>query len=268
MRRLGGRTAALAAAGMIVVAGVAYAGASTLNGSDVIRGCVAPSGDLKIVDGGRCKKNEDALSWNQQGPAGPQGPAGARGETGAQGSAGAKGDTGPQGPSGPKGDAGVQGATGPQGPAGPKGDAGVQGPAGPAGPTGETGETGPSDVYVALGKSANVPSSGTPAASGHLDLSAGQYLIEAQAFVDVQSTTQSGYRVSCQLYVGGQSVTTSLETVTSSWGSTIPMEYIASVGASTSVEVQCAMVSSTRDGILRANVFATKVGSLHVQQQP
>jgi hypothetical protein len=84
-------------------------------------------GSLRIVgSASECKKNEQALSWNQQGPAGPAGPAGAAGAAGAAGPAGptgAKGDAGPQGP---------QGEPGAQGPQGPKGDDGDDGAPGAA----------------------------------------------------------------------------------------------------------------------------------------
>jgi hypothetical protein len=106
----------------------------------VINGCVAPLGQLRVVDFlSECTRIERPIWWNVQGAAGPQGPAGPAGKagpTGPAGPAGPKGDTGAAGPAGPKGD------TGPAGPAGPKGDTGAAGPAGPKGDTGDTGATG------------------------------------------------------------------------------------------------------------------------------
>jgi hypothetical protein len=42
-----------------------------------IHACVKNGdGQIRIIDGDGCKKNEHPLDWNAQGPAGPQGPAG------------------------------------------------------------------------------------------------------------------------------------------------------------------------------------------------
>jgi len=61
--------------------------------ADIIKGCVASNGSLRVVlPGDSCKNSEFAISWNSvglQGPAGPQG---------------AQGGTGPAGPQGPAGD--------------------------------------------------------------------------------------------------------------------------------------------------------------------
>ena len=267
MRRLGGRTAALAAAGTIVVAGVAYAGSSTLNGSDVIRGCVAPSGDLKIVDSGSCKKNEDALSWNQQGPAGA---AGAKGDTGAQGlagpagPAGAKGDTGAQGPAGPAGPAGAKGDTGPQGPAGPTGATG------PIGATGATGATGPSDTYFAKG--AVVTASGSAVAiTAHLDLPPGYYLVNATA--RVLAETAGTYQFTCQPLVSGSpvpSLQAGVGATSGTWWTTVPMTgYVWATGSpTTGIDIGCSLHGLNTAGVTEeaAGVLtATKVGAVHSQ---
>jgi hypothetical protein len=113
--------ATLASVGVLTAAGVAYA---AIPGSDgVINGCYNtgsnPSGQLRVIDaaaGGKCSKNETALSFNQQGPEGD------KGDTGPQGP---KGDTGA---TGPKGETGATGATGPAGPQGPAGPAGAATP--------------------------------------------------------------------------------------------------------------------------------------------
>jgi Lamin Tail Domain/Collagen triple helix repeat (20 copies) len=86
----------------------------------VINACVKrPGGRVRIVSGPeRCRRGEQAVSWNVQGPAGP------------------RGATGPEGPAGPTGAAGARGADGARGATGPAGPAGSPGPAGPAGPAG------------------------------------------------------------------------------------------------------------------------------------
>jgi hypothetical protein len=92
----------------------------------VINACVKkPGGRVRIVSGPRqCRRGEQAVSWNVQGPEGPRG---ATGPTGA---------TGPAGPPGPPGGDGARGPTGAAGPAGAQGPAGPQGPAGAQGPPG------------------------------------------------------------------------------------------------------------------------------------
>ena len=88
----------------------------------VIKACRHKSGVLLIPSAGKaCKRSEQALSWNVQGPAGP---------AGKDGAAGPAGPAGATGPAGPKGD---------PGPAGPAGPAGPVGPAGPPGPPGTGG---------------------------------------------------------------------------------------------------------------------------------
>jgi hypothetical protein len=125
------RLLALAAGAVLVVSvGVAYA--AIPGSSGMINGCyVSGQGQLRVIDtenGETCKKNETALSWNEQGEqgdtgaAGPAGPAGAQGPAGPAGPAGATGPQGPKGVDGAVGPQGPQGATGPQGPKGDKGD--------------------------------------------------------------------------------------------------------------------------------------------------
>ena len=73
---VGGATAGLDAAGL---------DAATLD-DGVIKACRHKSGILLIPSAGKaCKRSEQALSWNVQGPAGP---AGAKGEAGAAGAPG------------------------------------------------------------------------------------------------------------------------------------------------------------------------------------
>jgi large repetitive protein len=64
---------------------------------------------------GRCRRNEQPLSWNVSGPPGPPGARGPAGPTGEQGPSGPPGEPGPAGPSGPSGPQGPQGPPGPPG---------------------------------------------------------------------------------------------------------------------------------------------------------
>jgi hypothetical protein len=86
-----------------VLVPVAMRAAST---PGVLEACINPgNGGMRLVDSSTpCHNNEDRVSWNITGPAGPPGPTGPAGPTGA---------TGPAGPTGPPG------ATGPAGPPGP-----------------------------------------------------------------------------------------------------------------------------------------------------
>jgi len=81
----------------------------------VVNACVQPkSGRVRVVAGPHaCRRGEQALAWNIQGPAGPPG---ATGATGAAGPPGPGGAPGPEGPAGPPGPAGMRGPTGPAGP--------------------------------------------------------------------------------------------------------------------------------------------------------
>lgn len=101
----------LAGAALVAVLGTAAAIATAAQEDETIRGCRnLRHGLVRIVtDGKACKRNEAAVSWNKQGPAGPPGEAGVAGAAGPKGDpgpAGPRGDTGPAGPPGPKGDPG------------------------------------------------------------------------------------------------------------------------------------------------------------------
>ena len=89
--------------------------------SKVIYACYNKSnGVVHIVNASSdCHRDEQPVSWNIEGPAGPKGATGPAGPTGA---------TGPAGPAGPQG---------PQGPAGPDGSTSNNGPDGCAGSTPE-----------------------------------------------------------------------------------------------------------------------------------
>jgi hypothetical protein len=82
--------ALMCAAGVFGIVSVVQAAIPDSNG--VVHGCIAPSGNLRVIDSATsaCKRNETSLDWNQMGLRGP---------TGATGPTGAKGDTGSPGPS-------------------------------------------------------------------------------------------------------------------------------------------------------------------------
>ena len=130
--------------------------------STVIIACYnKETGRARIVNSvAECPRDENAISWNVEGPAGAQGlqgPAGPMGLQGPAGPAGARGATGAAGPAGLQGlqgatgPAGAAGATGPIGPAGAQGAAGPSSPAGPAGPSGPAGQIGPTGATGAIG---------------------------------------------------------------------------------------------------------------------
>ena len=86
------------AALLAVAAGVAYAGIPAANGT--ITACRDAKGVLKAIDaesGATCATNQQHLTWNQQGPAGPQGTAGEPGPAGEQGPVGLQGPAGVSG---------------------------------------------------------------------------------------------------------------------------------------------------------------------------
>jgi hypothetical protein len=114
-------TAVVAGAGGLVIASIPAP-------DGTITGCYhKENGQLRVVESAsQCNPSELALTWQQQGPAGPQGP------------------IGPQGPAGPQGATGPQGLTGPAGPEGPAGPTGPEGPQGPAGAS----AAGPPYVWV------------------------------------------------------------------------------------------------------------------------
>jgi hypothetical protein len=127
--KLTARKLVVPAAVLVLAAGIGVASAGIPSSGGKIFGCYAKQGGaLRVVSAGKkCKKDEKALFWNQQGPKGDQGPAGsgggspqkgAQGQTGANGAKGPKGDPGPKGPKGdqgPKGDPGAKGAKGDKG---------------------------------------------------------------------------------------------------------------------------------------------------------
>lgn len=116
--KLSARKLAAPAAVLVLAAGIGVASAGIPSNGGKIFGCYAKQGGaLRVVSAGKkCKSNEKALFWNQQGPKGDAGPAGpggnspqkgAQGQNGANGAKGPKGDTGAKGAKGDKGDPGA-----------------------------------------------------------------------------------------------------------------------------------------------------------------
>ena len=142
--------------GLAIASGVAYASIPASNGA--LTGCYrtgggANQGEFRIVEtSASCRSNETALTFNQQGIAGPKGETGLKGETGATGPQGVKGDTGDTGPTGATGATGPAGATGQTG---PSGQTGAQGPAGPTGAQGSSGLSGVEYVEAPVQVGAN-----------------------------------------------------------------------------------------------------------------
>jgi hypothetical protein len=137
------------------------------------------TGRARIVNAiADCHADEDFVTWNEKGPAGPEGPAGApgpegpagpkgaQGPEGLQGPAGAKGATGAAGPQGPAGATGAQGLQGLQGAAGPAGPTGSAGPAGAVGPQGLQGPAGPAGPIGSAGPAGAVGPQGLQGAAG------------------------------------------------------------------------------------------------------
>lgn len=178
--------------------------------------------DLRLTDPTNpkdaCKKNEQSLTWNQQGPQGPKGdkgdtgPQGPQGLPGPQGPKGDKGDTGPQGPKGDTGPQGPQGIQGPQGDTGPqglkgdkgdKGDTGLQGPKGDTGPQGpkgdkgdkgDTGPAGPGPDITYVKTSSTV--AGLVAQEIRAYCPAGKQAISGGYFISIDQNKQLNIRVS------------------------------------------------------------------------
>jgi hypothetical protein len=80
------------AAGLAVSGGIAVA---TTTGGERIHACVGPTGLVRVVDDGACRRMETPLTWNKRGVRGPRGYAGAQGPAGPAG-----GEPGPAGPRG------------------------------------------------------------------------------------------------------------------------------------------------------------------------
>lgn len=106
-RRCTARAVVLGLVTLAVAVSGATAGLQAALADGVITACRHKSGYLLVPSPGKaCKKAEQTMIWNVNGPAGPPGPAGA---DGVPGPSGPRGDTGPAGPAGPPGPAGAPG---------------------------------------------------------------------------------------------------------------------------------------------------------------
>jgi collagen triple helix repeat protein len=156
----------------LLAAGVAYAGIPGANGT--ISACKDNKGVLKVIDaeaGQNCANNQQPLTWNQQGPAGPPGVAG------------------PEGPAGPQGLQGPRGFIGLQGPAGP---IGLQGPSGTA------------TTFVGHAPGPEIVGNDWSTVGGPLVLPAGSYSLAAKLRVEQGDISEDLVFASCRLDVTGQ----------------------------------------------------------------
>ncbi len=155
-----GRRVAVGVAGAATLASAgAFAAVSLGNSGNEIHGCYDKQGRLRVLTSANdtCERNEQAISWNKEGPVGAQG---------------SMGLMGPSGPAGVDGAVGRDGRDGSTGPAGASGPAGAQGPEGPRGPAAADGSGGggtpPSsnrvDTFLKIG---NIKGESTD--SGHKD---------------------------------------------------------------------------------------------------
>lgn len=124
-----GRRVAVGIAGAATLGSAGAFAAVTLSASSgEIQGCYDRQGRLRVLTGQNdaCERNEQAISWNKQGPEGAQGLPGVPGPGGPAGVDGALGRDGRDGLQGAIGPMGAQGPLGPQGPAGSSGGGGGQ----------------------------------------------------------------------------------------------------------------------------------------------
>ena len=98
---------------VLAMGGGAYAAIGPVQ-NGVIHSCFSRhTGALRVVNAGaRCRRQERALNFNQQGPVGPSGLTGPAGPVGLTGAAGKTGKTGATGKTGPAGATGATGAAG------------------------------------------------------------------------------------------------------------------------------------------------------------
>jgi Collagen triple helix repeat (20 copies) len=110
---IAGATTLVLAAGSSIATAAVMSSPSPVDSSGVIHGCwsnaeLNGSHVFVLQDAGTsCPKGTTAISWNEQGPAGPSGPAGVAGPPGSPGPTGSPGPSGPAGPAGPSGAAGT-----------------------------------------------------------------------------------------------------------------------------------------------------------------
>lgn len=100
---------------LAVTAGGSMAFAATETSSDVITACSDNKSVRIVASATDCKKNEQVVTWNRQGPVGPAGPAGAPGAPGLNGIDGRDGIDGTNGRDGEDGAPGRDGVDGKDG---------------------------------------------------------------------------------------------------------------------------------------------------------
>lgn len=83
---------------VLAMSGGAVAATGGFSSGGKLQACVSEQGAIRLLKAGqRCRKGQKAVSWNQEGPAGPRGPQGAAGPAGATGAAGTPGAAGAKG---------------------------------------------------------------------------------------------------------------------------------------------------------------------------
>ena len=109
------RTLLVAAAAVVSLPLVGAAASAAGTDGELISGCIARDGTLRVVDPASadrklraCTDRETAIWWNQEGPQGEPGIPGPQGVPGSPGATGQQGERGPQGPSGPSGVSGYE----------------------------------------------------------------------------------------------------------------------------------------------------------------
>jgi hypothetical protein len=138
----------------------------------VISACRDNKGTLKVIDaaaGATCSNNQQLLTWNQQGLAGPEGATG---------------------PAGPTGAAGPQGPAGPQGEQGPRGFIGLQGPPGPV------------EAIMGRHSTPQVIGNNWAVTGGALTLPAGQWIIHAKVWASDEDPLDEWTSLECRLDAG------------------------------------------------------------------
>lgn len=211
--------------------------------------CVtSATGDIRIINADdTCAAGEQRLVWNQRGLPGPQGKEGPQGKQGPQGAQGAQG---PQGAQGLPGATGAQGATGPQGLPGNVGNPGPEGPEGP---------TGPSDGYSA--PVSDDTFSDSPVVLARLTLPAGTYLVDAAAYVALETSGGPFNTASCGLDAPGTTFAPLTAFAQVTYPLSASIEILEPEGV---VTLECV---KGQPGAARASgtLTAVKVGTLHLQ---
>jgi hypothetical protein len=260
------RLVLVVAAAALSVGGVAWA---TIPGVDnTIHGCYRTAGgdnqgQLRVVEtSARCRGNETAIEWNQQGvpgatgatgPAGPTGPQGPKGEKGEKGATGATGAAGTQGPKGDPGNDGAPGTNGTNGAQGLQGLQGLQGPQGPQGPQGTSGSTTVFSVGPTSRSGVDVQPNNaqSPSSIGTLTLPVGTYLVLANVtFVNSASffAQDNSRQIRCGFgWLGGLGNPTTDMDVPGAASSAMAVQTIVTQNAAGAISLNCR--SETGDNV-------------------